>query len=101
MSVTRPGLPEDPIAVLTERELEVLRLVAQDRTDRWIARELGIGERTVRAHVSRIILKLRVSSRVGAAVVFVAWNTREEFRQHGGSDRSEKPVVGSSPIASS
>ncbi|AXB41589.1 hypothetical protein A4R43_02840 [Amycolatopsis albispora] len=46
----------------------MLVLLTGDRTDREIARELGIGERTVRAHVSRILLKLGVSSRVGAAV---------------------------------
>ncbi|MEU0878164.1 LuxR C-terminal-related transcriptional regulator [Lentzea sp. NPDC005914] len=59
----------ESIAALSERETEVLVLIAGDRTDREIARELGIGERTVRAHVSRILLKLGVASRVGAAVV--------------------------------
>lgn len=59
--------------VLSPREQDVLRLVAQDMTDREIAYRLGIRERTVRAHVSRIILKLGVSSRVGAAVAFVEW----------------------------
>jgi DNA-binding CsgD family transcriptional regulator len=64
-------LPGNPLAPLTRRELEVLRLVAEDRTDREVAARLGIGERTVRAHVSRVILKLGVASRVGAAVTFV------------------------------
>lgn len=58
----------ESIAALTDRETEVLVLIAGDKTDREIARELGIGERTVRAHVSRILLKLGVASRVGAAV---------------------------------
>jgi DNA-binding CsgD family transcriptional regulator len=61
------------IATLSRREQEVLLLVAEDRTDREIARELGIAERTVRAHVSRIILKLGVASRVGAAVAVTKW----------------------------
>jgi DNA-binding CsgD family transcriptional regulator len=64
--------------LLSKREREVLRLVARDRTDREIARELEIGERTVRAHVSRIILKLGVASRVGAAVIFAVSAIREE-----------------------
>lgn len=59
--------------MLSPREHEVLRELAEDRTDREIASRLGISERTVRAHVSRIILKLGVASRVGAAVKFVRW----------------------------
>jgi DNA-binding NarL/FixJ family response regulator len=79
----------DPFALLSKRELEVLRLVARDRTDREIARELEIRERTVRAHVSRIILKFGVASRVGAAVVFAAWAVREEIRH---SAMAERPM---------
>jgi DNA-binding CsgD family transcriptional regulator len=61
------------IAALSRREQEVLLLVAEDKTDREIARVLGIRERTVRAHVSSIILKLGVASRVGAAVAITKW----------------------------
>jgi DNA-binding NarL/FixJ family response regulator len=75
--------------LLTRREREVLRLVARDKTDREIARELEIRERTVRAHVSRIILKLGVASRVGAAVVFADWAVREEIRH---SAMAERPM---------
>ena len=57
---------------LSTRELEVLEIVAQDKTDREIARAMGIAERTVRAHVGRIIVKLGVASRVGAAVAYTA-----------------------------
>jgi DNA-binding CsgD family transcriptional regulator len=66
------------IATLSPREQEVLLLVAEDKTDREIARALGIRERTVRAHVSNIILKLGVASRVGAAVAFTKWIIRTE-----------------------
>jgi DNA-binding NarL/FixJ family response regulator len=65
---------------LSKREQEVLQLVAQDKTDRTIADHLGIAERTVRAHVSRIILKLSVASRVGAAVAFVEWTIRGQSK---------------------
>jgi DNA-binding CsgD family transcriptional regulator len=51
---------------LTRRELEVLRLVAAGRTNRAIAAQLFISERTVERHVSNIFLKLGVSSRAGA-----------------------------------
>jgi len=51
---------------LTPRELEVLGLVATGRTNRAIASELVISERTVATHVSSILAKLGVSSRAGA-----------------------------------
>lgn len=90
-----------PFVQLTRREREVLRMVAGDKTDREIGRLLGIGERTVRAHVSRIILKLGVISRVGAAVVFAEWRTRQECRccghSDGCSDTVETPMVAAGP----
>jgi DNA-binding NarL/FixJ family response regulator len=51
---------------LTERELEVLRLVAAGRTNKAIAAELVLSERTVERHVSNIFAKLGVSSRSAA-----------------------------------
>ncbi len=51
---------------LSGREIEVLRLVALGRTNREIAAELGISERTVDRHVSNIYTKLDVSSRAAA-----------------------------------
>lgn len=74
--------------LLSKREQEVLQLVAEDNTDREIARQLGIRERTVRAHVSRIILKLGVASRVGAAVAFVEWTYRSDS-----SATAEAPIA--------
>lgn len=51
---------------LTARELEVLRLVAAGRTNRAIAKELVISEKTVARHVANIFVKLDVSSRSAA-----------------------------------
>jgi ATP/maltotriose-dependent transcriptional regulator MalT len=51
---------------LSERELEVLRLVADGRTNREIASTLVISERTVARHVANILAKLDVSSRAAA-----------------------------------
>jgi DNA-binding CsgD family transcriptional regulator len=51
---------------LTGRELEVLRLVAAGRTNKAIAEELVLSERTVDRHVSNILAKLRVASRAAA-----------------------------------
>jgi DNA-binding NarL/FixJ family response regulator len=63
----------DPTAELTSRELEVLRLVATGKPNKEIAAELSISERTARTHVSRILHKLRLSSRTQAAL----WAVRE------------------------
>jgi DNA-binding NarL/FixJ family response regulator len=53
-------------AGLTVRELQVLRLVATGRTNRAIADELGLSEKTVARHISNIFNKLDVSSRAAA-----------------------------------
>jgi DNA-binding CsgD family transcriptional regulator len=52
---------------LTARELEVIRLIARGKTNREIAGELGISEKTVARHVSNIFLKLDLSTRSAAA----------------------------------
>ena len=53
---------------LTERETEVLHMVAQGRSNRQIAEGLAISEATVRTHVSKILAKLNLGSRTQAAL---------------------------------
>jgi NarL family two-component system response regulator LiaR len=53
---------------LTNRELEVLRLVARGLSNQQIADELVISEATVRSHVSNILGKLQLASRTQAAL---------------------------------
>ena len=52
---------------LTGRELELLRLVAAGKSNREVAVELFLSEKTVARHLSNIFLKLEVSSRVSAS----------------------------------
>jgi NarL family two-component system response regulator LiaR len=59
--------PESPEA-LTERETEVLRLLAQGKANKEIARSLNISEKTVKVHVSNILSKLGVQSRTQATL---------------------------------
>jgi DNA-binding NarL/FixJ family response regulator len=59
---------DDPISELTSRELDVLRLVAAGKSNKQIAADLAISERTARTHVSRILRKLRLTSRTQAAL---------------------------------
>ena len=54
---------------LTSRETEVLALVSAGRTNREIGAELYVSEKTASVHVSNIIRKLGVSSRIEAAAV--------------------------------
>jgi DNA-binding CsgD family transcriptional regulator/tetratricopeptide (TPR) repeat protein len=58
--------PHRPAGSLSERELQVLRLLAAGKTNRAIAEELFISEKTVARHVSNIFDKVGVSSRTGA-----------------------------------
>ena len=60
-------------AHLSHREREVLDLLVKGLTNRALGRRLGISERTVREHIARIFLKLRVGSRVEAAVIATQW----------------------------
>ncbi len=53
---------------LTERETDVLRLIARGMANKEIARDLKIGEKTVKTHVSNIFVKLGVQSRTQAAL---------------------------------
>ena len=61
-----PALAQAPH--LTGREREVLRLLAEGRSNRAIARQLGLSEATVKGHVSRLLDKLNASSRLEAVV---------------------------------
>lgn len=62
--------PESP-EKLTERETEVLRLLAVGKSNKEIASEMYISETTVKTHVSNILMKLNVPSRTQAALYAV------------------------------
>jgi DNA-binding NarL/FixJ family response regulator len=66
---TRSSAP--PVEPLTDRELEVLGLVGRGRSNKEIATNLGITERTARTHVSNILGKLGLASRTQAALYAV------------------------------
>jgi NarL family two-component system response regulator LiaR len=69
--VVRPSLPgqaHESLELLTERELEVLKLAARGKTNRDIATELCLSTRTVQTHLSTVFAKMQVGSRTEAVV---------------------------------
>lgn len=65
------GNPPNAFAELTERELEILKLIAQGMTNSAIMKQLVISEHTVKGHVSNILSKLHLADRTQAAIY--AW----------------------------
>jgi DNA-binding NarL/FixJ family response regulator len=68
---------EVPVPKLTDREMEVLRLVARGMNNRDIAKELFISENTVKNHVRNILEKLQIHSRMEAVMIAVRENLIE------------------------
>jgi DNA-binding NarL/FixJ family response regulator len=66
-----PGAPGGGLDALTSREREVLAELTKGRSNREIARALGVSEKTVKAHVSAVLAKLGVQDRTQAALLAV------------------------------
>ena len=64
-------MPEKGAELLTERETDILRLLAQGKSNKEIAQHLNIGAQTVKTHVSHVLDKLDVPSRTQAALVAI------------------------------
>lgn len=67
ITIAASGQPAAPVAGLTKREREVAELVAEGRTNRQIAAQLFVTEKTVETHVTRVLGKLGLTSRAGVA----------------------------------
>ncbi|MDD2741908.1 MAG: response regulator [Rhodocyclaceae bacterium] len=70
--------PKNSLKLLTDREREIIQLLARGESNKVIAQNLSISYDTVKQHVRHILTKLNLSSRVKAAVLFT--------KEHGGGD---------------
>ena len=79
-AIRRPP-PPDPLEPLSPRERDVLELIARGHSNRQIARDLLIGEQTVKTHVRSILAKLGLQDRVQAAVFALRHQAERSERQ--------------------
>jgi len=70
-SSTQPEIENTIRAELSEREIEVLKLIANGKDNAMIAGELHISPKTVKNHISNILMKLQIDNRIQAAVYAV------------------------------
>lgn len=70
-TMSKPDRSEGPALKLTERELDVLRLVAKGLSNRDVAHRLAISENTVKNHVRNMLEKLQLHSRMEAVMYAV------------------------------
>jgi len=70
-SSTQPAIETTIRAELSEREIEVLKLIANGKDNAMIAGELHISPKTVKNHISNILMKLQIDNRIQAAVFAV------------------------------
>jgi DNA-binding NarL/FixJ family response regulator len=70
-SSTQPEIASTIRAELSDREIEVLKLIANGKDNAMIAAELHISPKTVKNHISNILMKLQIDNRIQAAVYAV------------------------------
>jgi DNA-binding NarL/FixJ family response regulator len=87
--IPRPAPPKE-VADLSDRELEVLRLIARGLSNAEIGQELYIGDTTVKTHVTHILQKLNLRDRVQAVVLAYQTGLFEADTRRPG-DREERP----------
>ena len=75
----RRGKEEDPLAQLTSQEQRILELIADRQTNREIAGEINLSDKTVKNYVSNILGKLEVSRRSQAAAFMAEQRAKRDY----------------------
>jgi DNA-binding NarL/FixJ family response regulator len=84
-----------PEASLTQRETDIMSLLAEGKSNREISRSLFLSEKTVKAHLAAIFRKLGVTNRTQAAMAAVSMGIGPNPRSpEGGGEPSETHAVG-------
>lgn len=73
--LTEAGKPLAPVDSLTEREREILQLVAEGLSNKEVALRLNLQEKTVKHHMSRVLAKLKAHNRTEAAMMLASAST--------------------------
>ncbi len=81
LEMSRPK-PHDPLEELTDREQEILQLVAQGLTNREIGQQLHLSEKTIKHYMTNVLQKLQVHSRVQAALLAQKQNLEKKWKSH-------------------
>jgi len=77
----RRGREQDPLAQLTEQEQRILELIAEGSTNKEIARQINLSDKTVKNYVSNILGKLEMSRRSQAAAYMADRRARRDLPQ--------------------
>jgi DNA-binding NarL/FixJ family response regulator len=83
-----------PEASLTQRETDIMSLLAEGKSNREISRSLFLSEKTVKAHLAAIFRKLGVTNRTQAAMAAVAMGIGPNPRSPQGGEPSETRAIG-------
>lgn len=82
--------PENALAVLTERERQIMRLVSRGLSNKEIGRRLNIADGTIKVHLHHIFQKLEIGNRTALAALVISQDDRANSAQdkaaHAGSD---------------
>lgn len=68
-TLSSAGISRQPLATLTDREREILELVACGMSNKHVAIELDLHEKTIKHHMTRVMSKLKVNNRTAAAMM--------------------------------
>ena len=86
--------PENAFAVLTDRERQIMRLIARGLSNKEIGRLLNIADGTIKVHLHNIFQKLEISNRTALAALAISHDDRVNAAQDKPAQAQSDPVAG-------